>query len=142
MYIKVKEYDTNININILIDKRIIGIDDTKRKSQIPDIIIFLLVLDSNYPEESPKLITKSNFCSPTLMDGRDLFIEVCPNWTSKTKLIQIISGIIPFCAKVINSKAYHFFGTFHLESIYDMRVFDHMIVSKSIKFIILNLRFI
>ena len=142
MYIKVKEYDTNININILIDKRIIGIDDTKRKSQIPDIIIFLLVLDSNYPEESPKLITKSNFCSPTLMDGRDLFIEVCPNWTSKTKLILIISGIIPFCAKVIYSKAYHFFGTFHLESIYDMRVFDHMIVSKSIKFIILNLRFI
>ena len=98
--------------------------------QIPDIIIFLLVLDSNYPEEAPKLITKSNFCTPSLMDGRDLFIEVCPKWTPKTKLIQIISEIIPFCAKVINNKTYQFFGTFHIESIYDMRVFEHMIVSK------------
>ena len=66
------------------------------------------------------------------MDGRDLFIEVCPNWTPNTKLIESISGIIPFCAKVINKKTYQFFGTFHLESIYDMRVFDHMIVSKYI----------
>ena len=90
------------------------------------------MLDSNYPEESPKLITKSNFCTPTLMDGRDLFVEVCPNWKPKTKLIESISGIIPFCAKVINKKTYQFFGTFHLESIYDMRVFDHMIVSKYI----------
>ena len=64
------------------------------------------------------------------MDGRDLFIEVCPKWTPKTKLIQIISEIIPFCAKVINNKTYQFFGTFHIESIYNMKVFDHMIVSK------------
>ena len=56
------------------------------------------------------------------MDGRDLFIEVCPNWKPKTKLIEIISEIIPFCAKVINNKTYQFFGTFHIESIYDMRV--------------------
>ena len=64
------------------------------------------------------------------MDGRDLLIELCPNWTPKTKLIEIIKEMIPFCAKVINSKVYQFFGTFHIESIYDMRVFDHMIVSK------------
>lgn len=64
------------------------------------------------------------------MDGRDLFNEVCPDWTSKKKLVDIVSRIIPFCAKVINNKAYQFFGTFHIESIYDMRVFEHMIVSK------------
>ena len=125
-------FETKININILIDKRIIGIDDTKKKAQIPDILIFLLVLDSNYPEEAPKLITKSNFCTPSLMDGRDLFNEVCPKWKPKTKLIDVVSGMIPFCARVINSKAYQFFGTFHIESIYDMRVFEHMIVSKYI----------
>ena len=127
-----KEHETAIYINLLIDKRIVGIDDTKKKAQIPDIIIFLLVLDSNYPEEAPKLITKSNFCTPSLMDGRDLFNEVCPIWTPKTKLIEIIRGIVPFCAKVINNKTYQFFGTFHIESIYDMRVFEHMIVSKYI----------
>lgn len=64
------------------------------------------------------------------MDGRDLLNEVCPNWTPKTKLKEIISGIIPFCAKVINSRTYQFFGTFHIDSIYNMKVFDSLIVSK------------
>ena len=49
-----------IYINILIDKRIIGIDDQKKKSQIPNILLFLLVLDPKYPEEAPKLVTKIN----------------------------------------------------------------------------------
>ena len=75
-------------------------------------------------------MTKSNFIVPSLMDGRDLFFEVCPNWSPKTKLIEIISGIIPFCAKVINNKTYQFYGTFHIESIYNLKVFENMIVSK------------
>ena len=119
-----------IYINILIDKRIIGIDDQKKKSQIPNILLFLLVLDPKYPEEAPKLVTKSNFYTPSLMDGRDLLNEVCPNWTPKTKLKEVIAGIIPFCAKVINSRTYQFFGTFHIESIYNMKIFDKLIVSK------------
>ena len=44
IYIKVKEEEMCININILIDKRIIGIDDQKKQSQIPNILLFLLVL--------------------------------------------------------------------------------------------------
>ena len=47
-----------------------------------------------------------------------------------SKLKEIISGIIPFCAKVINSRTYQFFGTFHLESVYNMKIFDKLIVSK------------
>ena len=90
----------------------------------------MLVLDPTYPDEAPKLITKSNFYTPSLMDGRDLLNEVCPNWSSKTKLQTIIDGIIPFCAKVINSRTYQFFGTFHIDSIYNMKVFDSLIVSK------------
>ena len=125
-----KENEQSFNINILVDKRIIGIDDQKKKSQIPDIILFLLVLDPTYPDEAPKLVTKSNFYTPTLMDGRDLLDEVCPKWNSKTKLKEIIEGIIPFCAKVINSRTYQFFGTFHIESIYNMKIFDKLIVSK------------
>ena len=53
-----KENEQSFNINILVDKRIIGIDDQQKKSQIPDIILFLLVLDPSYPEEAPKLVTK------------------------------------------------------------------------------------
>ena len=132
MFFKIKEYDSSIHINILIDKRIIGIDDTQKKSQIPDIIIFLLFLDSNYPDEPPKFVTKSNFTSPSLMDGRDLFNEICDNYTPDTKLSDIVTKIIPFRAKVINTKTYQFYGTFHLESIYDLKVFENMIVSKYI----------
>ena len=117
-----KENEQSFNIIILVDKRIIGIDDQKKKSQIPDIILFLLVLDPTYPDEAPKLVTKSNFYTPTLMDGRDLLNEVCPKWNPKTKLKEIIEGIIPFCAKVINSRTYQFFGTFHIESIYNILI--------------------
>ena len=130
LYFKIKENDTSIYINILIDKRIIGIDDTKKKSQIPGILIFLLVLDSNYPDEPPKFITKSNFTSPSLMDGRDLFNEICPNYSPKIKLSEMIKNIIPFCARVINNRTYQFYGTFHIDSIYDLKIFENMIASK------------
>ena len=130
LYIKVKEYPNAYYINILVDKRIIGIDVAKEKSKVPNILIFLLIIDDNYPDLPPKLITKSNFCSPTLMDGRDLFGEVCNNWNVNVTFCKIVEEIIPFCARVINTKGYKFYGRFHLGSVYDMRNFDKMIVSK------------
>lgn len=124
-------------INLLVDKRIVGIDNAQEKSKLPNIIVFLIILNSNYPNEPPKLITKSNFCSPTLMDGRDLLNEVCPNWNpTKNKLIDIVNNVTPFCAKVINNRIYNFYGTFHLGAIYNMKNFDNMIVSKSLFYFI------
>jgi len=131
IYFKVKEHETAIYINLLIDKRIIGIDVAVEKSKIPNIIILLLVLNSNYPLEIPRIIAKSNFCQPTLMDGRDLMNEIYPKWEAKkTKLIEIVQKVTPFCAKVINNRTYKFYGTFHLGAIYYMKNFDNMIVSK------------
>ena len=131
IYIKVKEYETAIYINLFIDKRILSIDITVAKSKIPNIIILLLILNGNYPLEAPKIISKSNFSTPTLMDGRDLMPEICPRWLSKsTKLIDIVKKVTPFCARVINYADYKFYGKFHLGAVYYMKNFDNMIVSK------------
>ena len=138
IYIKVKEYETAIYINLFIDKRIIAIDIAIEKSKIPNIIIMLLILNGNYPSEAPKIISKSNFTTTTLMDGRDLMHEIYPQWNAnKTKLIDIVKKVTPFCARVINNKNYKFYGTFYLGAVYYMKNFDNMIVSKLITFLII-----
>ena len=131
VYFKVKEHETAIYINLLIDKRIIGIDVAMENVKIPNIIILLLILNGNYPSEPPAIIAKSHFSQPTLMDGRDLMCEIYPNYIpNKTKLIDIVKKIVPFCEQIINKKANKFYGTFHLGSVYYMKNFDNMIVSK------------
>ena len=122
---------------MFIDKRIIGIDLAIEKSKIPNVIILLMILNGNYPSEAPKIISKSNFTTPTLMDGRDLMSEICPKWiANKTNLVDIVKKVTPFCARVINNTDYKFYGTFHLGAVYYMKNFDNMIVSKLTIFII------
>ena len=122
---------------MFIDKRIIGIDLAIEKSKIPNVIILLMILNGNYPSEAPKIISKSNFTTPTLMDGRDLMSEICPKWiANKTKLVDIVKKVTPFCARVINNTDYKFYGTFHLGAVYYMKNCDNMIVSKLTIFII------
>ena len=95
------------------------------------MIILLLILNEKYPLEIPKIISKSNFSQPTLMDGRDLMPEICPRWIAKkTKLIDIVKKVTPFCARVINYPDNKFYGKFHLGAVYYMKNFDSMIVSK------------
>ena len=64
------------------------------------------------------------------MDGRDLLYEICPNWNPKVKLIDVANLMTPFLARVLNSKGYKFYGTFHLGTVYDMKNFENMLVSK------------
>ena len=131
IYIKKIEYEKAIYINLFIDKRILDIDVSVDKSKIPNMVILLLILNGNYPLEIPKIISKSNFSQPSLMDGRDLMPEIYPNWiANKTKLIDIVKRVSSFCAKVINNKEYKFYGKFHLGAVYFMKNFDTMIVSK------------
>ena len=60
------------HVDILIEKNIIGIDSEKAKERVPQNIVFLIIILQGYPLIPPEILTKSNFCSPTLMDGRDL----------------------------------------------------------------------
>ena len=114
----------------MIEKNIIGIDSEKAKERVPEIIVFLIIIIKGYPEIPPQILTKSNFCSPSLMDGRDLFRNICPSWTVKSGLKPILEGMLPFLSRVINAKGYKFYGTFHLGSTYNLKNFDNMIVGK------------
>ena len=114
----------------MIEKNIIGIDSEKAKERVPETIVFLIIIIQGYPEVAPKILTKSNFCSPSLMDGRDLLKDICPNWTPKSGFKPILEGMLPFLSRVINAKGYKFYGTFHLGATYNLKNFDNMIVGK------------
>ena len=113
----------------MIEKNIIGIDSEKAKERVPEMVVFLVIIVQGYPERAPKVLTKSNFCSPSLMDGRDLLKEIC-KWEPKSGLKAILDGMLPFLSKVINARGYKFYGTFHLGAIYNLKNFDNMIVGK------------
>ena len=114
----------------MIEKNIIGIDTEKANERVPEMVVFLIIIVQGYPEIAPKVLTKSNFCSPSLMDGRDLLKDICPNWGPKIGLKSIIDGMLLFLSKVINARVYKFYGTFHLGAIYNLKNFDNMIVGK------------
>ena len=132
MYIKYKDNGNELLVDIMIEKNIIGIDSEKAKERVPKIIAFLIIIIQGYPVVAPKILTKSNFCTPSLMDGRDLLKEICPSWTPKSGIKSILEGILPFLSRVINAKGYKFYGTFHLGATYNLKNFDNMIVGKFI----------
>ena len=112
----------------MIEKDIIGIDSEKAKERVPKTVVFLIIITQGYPNEPPEILTKSNFCSPSLMDGRDLMKEICPAWNIKGGFKQILEGFLPFLSRVINAKGYKFYGAFHLGATYNLKNFDNMIV--------------
>ena len=64
------------------------------------------------------------------MDGRDLFIDICPDWNKNYKIVDIANKLPKFINKVVLSKVYNFYGTFHIGAIYDLKNFSNMLVSK------------
>lgn len=114
----------------MIEKNMIAIDSESAKQKVPDIITFLIIIDCSKSELPPHILAKSNFCSPSLMDGRDLLKDICPKWNKKTTIRKIIEGMITFLGKVINAKGYKFYGTFHIGAIYNLKNFEKMIVGK------------
>ena len=64
------------------------------------------------------------------MDGRDLSPDICPDWSAKSNILEIANNIPKFVVKVLNSKTYRFYGTYHLGAVYDLKNFNNMLVSK------------
>ena len=106
-----------------------SIDSGAEKDKLQDYIVFLIIVDFTYPSRPPFVLSKSNFCYPSLMDGRDLLKNIYPSWNKKTTLSEIVNQIPDFISKVINARRYKFYGEFHLGSTYDMKNFDNMIVN-------------
>ena len=130
MYLHPKDIGNEYLIDVLIEKNIIGIDSEKAKERVPETVVFLIIIIKGYPQIPPKILSKSNFCSPSLMDGRDLLKNICPTWTPKSGIKPLLEGMLPFLSKVINAKGYKFYGNFDLGATYNLKNFDNMIVGK------------
>ena len=63
------------------------------------------------------------------MDGRDLSPSIILKWTKELSLLGMANTIPIFIKKVLTADDYQFYGTFYLNTVYDMKNFDNMLVS-------------
>lgn len=130
MIVQYSEVKKGFNIDVLIEKGQIQFDSEEKSHNIPKTLAFLIIIDEKYPQRPPNVLAKSTFCTPSLMDGRDLLKDIYPEWNIKTPIQSVIDEIIPFLGRVINAVGYKFYGTFHIGAEYLMDNFKRMIVSK------------
>ncbi len=109
LYSKIKEFPMGYYIKIIIDRNKIGLDlKDKKYSNLPETIIFLLIIDYTFPKLPPKILAKTNFCFPNLMDGRNLSTSIIPNWNSETSLTTLAKSLPNFIKKILTSTSYCF----------------------------------
>ena len=63
------------------------------------------------------------------MDGRDLSPSIILKWTPELSILCIANTIPIFIKNVLLADDYQFYGTFYLNTVYDMKNFDNMLVS-------------
>ena len=63
------------------------------------------------------------------MDGRDLSPSLILKWTPELSLLGIANTIPIFIKNVLLASDYQFYGTFYINTVYDMKNFDNMLVS-------------
>ena len=63
------------------------------------------------------------------MDGRDLSPSIILKWTPELSLLGIANTIPIFIKNVLLASDYQFYGTFYINTVYDMKNFDNMLLS-------------
>jgi hypothetical protein len=63
------------------------------------------------------------------MDGRNLSKNVILKWSKDISLIDVINSIPLFIKKVITAKSYDFYGEFCLNSVYNLKNYNNMLVN-------------
>ena len=63
------------------------------------------------------------------MDGRNLSSSIILKWTPELSILGVAKTIPIFIKKVLNSKDYEFYGEFAINSVYEMKNFNNMLVS-------------
>jgi len=66
------------------------------------------------------------------MDRRDLLKEVCNDWNSNMRIVDLINKLPDLIVRVRTSKVFNFYGNFEMGALYDMKNFNNMLVSKKI----------
>ena len=130
LYSKIKEFPMGYYIKIIVDRNKIGINlNEKKYLNLPETIIFLIILDYSFPEFPPKILAKTNFFFPNLMDGRNLACSIIPKWNKEITLVQIAQILPNFLKKILTSTTYCFYGNFLIGSVYDLKNYNNMLVS-------------
>ena len=63
------------------------------------------------------------------MDGRDLSPSIILKWIPEFSILGIANTIPIFIKNVLLANDYRFYGTFYINTVYDMKNFDNMLVS-------------
>ena len=63
------------------------------------------------------------------MDGRNLSCSIILKWIPEISLLSVINTIPVFIKNVLMAKDYEFYGEFAINSVYDMKNFNNMLVS-------------
>ena len=63
------------------------------------------------------------------MDGRNLSSSIILKWTPLLSLLGVAKTIPVFIKKVLNAKDYEFYGYFMVNSVYELKNFNNMLVS-------------
>lgn len=63
------------------------------------------------------------------MDGRNLSSSIILKWYPEISILGIAKTIPVFIKKVLNAKDYEFYGEFAINSVYEMKNFNNMLVS-------------
>lgn len=63
------------------------------------------------------------------MDGRNLSSSIILKWVPELSLLGVAKTIPVFIKKVLMAKNYEFYGEFYINSVYDMKNFNNMLVS-------------
>ena len=63
------------------------------------------------------------------MDGRNLSCSIILKWIPEISLLSVINTIPVFIKNVLIAKDYELYGEFAINSVYDMKNFNNMLVS-------------
>jgi hypothetical protein len=53
-----------ILIKIIVDKRILSLEEIEEHNSIPEFLTFLIIIDSTYPDSPPHVLSKTNVNIP------------------------------------------------------------------------------
>ena len=63
------------------------------------------------------------------MDGRNLSNSIIIKWAPEISLLDVVNTIPIFIIKVLTAKVYEFYGEFRLNSVYNLRNYNNMLVN-------------
>lgn len=69
-------------------------------TDLPADVLFEVHIEGKYPFQAPKILTKTEFCSPSLADGRDLLRDIIGSqWTPSLTMNHLATQLPDFVVR-------------------------------------------